>query len=298
MQPKYVVENLEHLVTPLRRGREITVAVDGRGTSAIRTPRSGRIPHGERARCDGRDRSGALMGKGISEILPFAIGIAISPVPIIAVILMLFSPRARSNGPMFLLGWVLGLAVVSGVVYAISDRANAATNSTASDTVSWVKVGLGVLLLALAWYIFHQGKRPLGPWEVLACVVCVGVGAMLSIWPFVLEYRSAEKLLETATLTTVVSQVRGSPAPGEYNTGNGRLCRATGAPVWPLVWVAASPLTPLVCRTGWNRSRRRCRSGSSSSTPTATARSGSTSGGRRGCRRTTSATWTSTATAC
>ena len=30
---------------------------------------------------------------------PFAIGIAISPVPIIAVILMLFSSRARINGP-------------------------------------------------------------------------------------------------------------------------------------------------------------------------------------------------------
>jgi hypothetical protein len=98
------------------------------------------------------------MGQGISEILPFAVGIAISPVPIIAVILMLFSPRARSNGPMFLLGWVLGLAVVSGVVYAISDSADAATDSTASDTVSWVKVGLGVLLLALARR--NWAKRP------------------------------------------------------------------------------------------------------------------------------------------
>ena len=38
------------------------------------------------------------MGKGISEVLPFAIGVAISPLPIIAVILMLFSRRAqRSN---------------------------------------------------------------------------------------------------------------------------------------------------------------------------------------------------------
>jgi acetyl/propionyl-CoA carboxylase alpha subunit len=34
VQPKYVVENLEHVVTPLRRGREITVAVDGRVLNA------------------------------------------------------------------------------------------------------------------------------------------------------------------------------------------------------------------------------------------------------------------------
>ena len=40
-------------------------------------------------------------GEGIGEVLTFAIGVAISPVPIIAVILMLFSQRARVNGPVF-----------------------------------------------------------------------------------------------------------------------------------------------------------------------------------------------------
>ncbi len=98
------------------------------------------------------------MGQGISEVLPFAIGIAISPMPIIAVILMLFSPRAKVNGPMFLFGWVLGLSVASGVVYLLSDAANASTDSTSSDTVSWVKIGLGVLLLALARR--NWAKRP------------------------------------------------------------------------------------------------------------------------------------------
>ena len=44
------------------------------------------------------------MGKGISEVLTYAVGVAISPVPIIAVTLMLFSQRARVNGSMFLLG--------------------------------------------------------------------------------------------------------------------------------------------------------------------------------------------------
>ncbi len=44
------------------------------------------------------------MGSAISEVLPFAIGVAISPVPIIAVILVLFSARARVNGPVFTLG--------------------------------------------------------------------------------------------------------------------------------------------------------------------------------------------------
>lgn len=52
------------------------------------------------------------MTEGIAEVLTFAIGVAISPVPIIAVILMLFSGRAKINGPMFLVGWAVALGVL------------------------------------------------------------------------------------------------------------------------------------------------------------------------------------------
>jgi hypothetical protein len=100
------------------------------------------------------------MGPGISEVLTFAIGVAISPVPIIAVILMLFSARARVNGPMFLLGWLLALAVVSGGVYALSDAGDAATSSTTSDTISWGKIVFGVLFLLLAGRNWRSRPEP------------------------------------------------------------------------------------------------------------------------------------------
>jgi Sap, sulfolipid-1-addressing protein len=90
------------------------------------------------------------MGQGISEVLTFAVGVAISPVPIIAVILMLFSARARVNGQAFLIGWLLALAVVSGVAYVLADQGDVDTSSGASDTVSWGKVVFGVLFLLLA----------------------------------------------------------------------------------------------------------------------------------------------------
>lgn len=90
------------------------------------------------------------MIQGISEVLTFAVGVAISPVPIIAVTLMLFSQRARVNGPVFLLGWVLSVAVVSGVAYTLADQGDAATSSTAADTIAWGKLLFGVLFLLLA----------------------------------------------------------------------------------------------------------------------------------------------------
>jgi hypothetical protein len=54
------------------------------------------------------------MGQAIGGSLPLAIGIAISPIPIIAVVLMLTTPRAKTNGPAFLLGWLLGLGDAIG----------------------------------------------------------------------------------------------------------------------------------------------------------------------------------------
>ncbi|HEY6472254.1 MAG TPA: GAP family protein [Acidimicrobiales bacterium] len=90
------------------------------------------------------------MGQGISEVLTFAIAVAISPIPIIAVILMLFSARAKVNGPAFLLGWVVALAAVSTVVYVLAHDGDVATSSTASDSVSWGKIALGAGFLLLA----------------------------------------------------------------------------------------------------------------------------------------------------
>lgn len=90
------------------------------------------------------------MADGIGEVLTYAIGVAISPVPIIAVILMLFSARARVNGPMFLAGWVVALGVVSVVAYALADAGDAATDSTAGDTVSWGKLAVGAFFLLIA----------------------------------------------------------------------------------------------------------------------------------------------------
>jgi Sap, sulfolipid-1-addressing protein len=100
------------------------------------------------------------MGKGISEVLTFAIGVAISPLPIIAVILMLFSRRARVNGPVFLLGWVLALVIVSGVAYLIAQSSNPSTSSSANDAISWGKLVLGVLFLLLAVRQWRGRPRP------------------------------------------------------------------------------------------------------------------------------------------
>jgi len=100
------------------------------------------------------------MGQSISEVVGFAVGVAISPFPIIAVILMLFTPRARINGPMFGLGWVISLAVVCSVAFALADASDAATSTGTVDTIAWGKVAFGVVLLALAIRTWRRRPTP------------------------------------------------------------------------------------------------------------------------------------------
>jgi hypothetical protein len=100
------------------------------------------------------------VGSAIGEMLPLAIGIAISPVPIIAIILMLITPKARSNGLAFLGGWMLGLAVVGTIVLIVANTAGVATSSGPSRTVSLIKLLLGLLLLFAAWRQFTKRPKP------------------------------------------------------------------------------------------------------------------------------------------
>ena len=90
------------------------------------------------------------MGPAIGDILPFAIGVAVSPVPIIAVILMLFGPKARSTGPAFALGWLLTLAVVGMAVLTVADTSDVSSEQGPSDAVFAIKLAIGLLLLVLA----------------------------------------------------------------------------------------------------------------------------------------------------
>jgi threonine/homoserine/homoserine lactone efflux protein len=85
------------------------------------------------------------MGEAIGQTLGFAVGVAISPVPIIALILMLFSKRAKNNSLGFLAGWLVGLGLVSAIVLAIGLEGS----DGGDDGGGWVKLVIGALFLFL-----------------------------------------------------------------------------------------------------------------------------------------------------
>ena len=90
------------------------------------------------------------MGQAIGDVLPLAIGVAISPVPIIAIILMLGTPRARSTGPAFTAGWLAGLTIAGGIALVLASGSAAADSGEPADWVGVLKLALGLLFLLLA----------------------------------------------------------------------------------------------------------------------------------------------------
>ena len=100
------------------------------------------------------------MGPVLGQILPLAIGVALSPLPIVAVILMLFAKNARATSLGFLVGWVVGLVVVGGIVVFVMNPAEQATGGEASPLSAIIHLALGVLFFFLAFRNWKNRPKP------------------------------------------------------------------------------------------------------------------------------------------
>jgi threonine/homoserine/homoserine lactone efflux protein len=99
------------------------------------------------------------MGEAIGQMLPMAVGAAISPFPIIAVVLMLVTPRGRVNGLAFVLGWLAGLVVVGALVLTLASGAGASDDGQPATWVDLLKLALGALCLFEAVRQFRERPR-------------------------------------------------------------------------------------------------------------------------------------------
>lgn len=89
-----------------------------------------------------------MLGDAIGNLLPTALAVALTPIPIVAVVLVLGAPNARTAGPAFAAGWIAGLVLVSIVVVLLVGTADDPDSD--DPGLNWFKIAIGVLFLVMA----------------------------------------------------------------------------------------------------------------------------------------------------
>ena len=91
-----------------------------------------------------------MFGHAIGEVLAFGVGVALSPLAVVAVVVMLVAPGGAQTAWAFVAGWVISLSLVSTAVLLLADGGDASTSGEPATWVSAVKIVLGVLLVLFA----------------------------------------------------------------------------------------------------------------------------------------------------
>jgi MYXO-CTERM domain-containing protein len=97
----------------------------------------------------------------IGHLLPLAVGVALSSVPIIVMVLILLSPRGRWSGLAYLVGAVLGLAGVTTAFTAAASLLPPPAPEQPNPLFATIELVLGFALLALAAVRLVRRRRRL-----------------------------------------------------------------------------------------------------------------------------------------
>lgn len=91
------------------------------------------------------------------DALVFAVGVAISPVAIVASILLLTCPKALANGSCFVLGWTAGVASATVSLVLLVN----AVGLTDADPawIGFMELALGSAFLAMAAAVWRRRQR-------------------------------------------------------------------------------------------------------------------------------------------
>src|SRR6476660_1438033 len=98
-----------------------------------------------------------MIGEAIGEVVAFGVGAALTPLAIVAVVVMLAAPGGTGPAWAFAGCWVLSLTVACTLVVLLADGAEASVSEAPAPWVSIAKIVVGLLLLLFA--VRQWGRR-------------------------------------------------------------------------------------------------------------------------------------------
>jgi threonine/homoserine/homoserine lactone efflux protein len=190
----------------------------------------------------------------IADVLLAAIAVALNPIAIVAVVMIVGSPKAKTNGPAFVIGWVTSIVVVVGLVVLLTSPDNiSGQDGEPATAVSVIKLTIGLVLLFLAYRGWkkrpQEGESPAAPeWMSsiagMTPIKTLGLGAMLSgVYPKSLIFNiaagsaiaQADLSFQKTTALVVVYVLCASVSVGA-----------------PVIWYLAAPSSAAERLEGWN----------------------------------------------
>ena len=97
-----------------------------------------------------------MLNDAIGGLLPSALAVALSPIPIVAIVLVLGAPNARMAGPALAVGWIAGLLSVSVIVVLLVGSGDDPNSD--DPGLNWLNIAIGTLFLLMA--AKQSTKRP------------------------------------------------------------------------------------------------------------------------------------------
>jgi hypothetical protein len=94
----------------------------------------------------------------LTELIPLALVVALSPLSVIPAVMVLHTPRPRPTGLAFLAGWLFGLAALTTLFVEVSSLAGGLGNKP-PGWASWLRVIIGVALVVFGIYRWLTRKK-------------------------------------------------------------------------------------------------------------------------------------------
>jgi hypothetical protein len=93
----------------------------------------------------------------LGDLLPYAVPVALSPLPIIAVVMLLLAPAGARGGLGFLIGRMVALVGLTMVVALLAGALAGAPEE--AERGGWLRIGFGCLLIVAAVVLWRRRPR-------------------------------------------------------------------------------------------------------------------------------------------
>ncbi|MGW1963845.1 GAP family protein [Streptomyces sp. NPDC001935] len=146
-----------------------------------------------------------VLGQAMGAMLPAALAVALSPFPLIGIILILSGTHGRRNGLLFAVGWITGLTIAATLVALLFGGADD-PDSTSSAIADWGRVVAGGALVVLGvrtWWRRPRGGEQADEPRWMASLEDATAGRALLLGAL-LSGANPKNLVLTASATTAI----------------------------------------------------------------------------------------------